>query len=90
MHDVLEKIEQIKKIDYEKELNHTKSYWRKYVKEHAKLELKEETEYDKKIKNIYNRSILLFPLLTNEQTGGIQAAVEIDEEKTQCGRYAYC
>lgn len=90
MHDMLEKIEQIKKMDYEKELNHTKNYWKKYVKDHTRLDLKEETEYEKKIKNIYNRSILLFPLLTNEQTGGIQAAVEIDEAKTQCGRYAYC
>lgn len=90
MHDILEEIEKIKKIDYEKELIQTKNYWRRYVKEHTKLELKEETEYERKIKNIYNRSILLFPLLTNEQTGGIQAAVEIDEKRTQCGRYAYC
>lgn len=90
MSEVLEQVEKIKKIDFEKELNQTRNYWRKYVKEHTRIELKEETEYERKIKNIYNRSILLFPLLTNEQTGGIQAAVEIDEHKTQCGRYAYC
>ncbi len=90
MHDVLNEIEKIKKIDYEKELLQTKNYWRRYVKEHSKLDLKEDTEYEKKIKKIYNRSILLFPLLSNEQTGGIQAAVEVDENRTSCGRYAYC
>ena len=31
------------------------------------------------IYNIYYRSILLFPLLTNSETGGIIASAEIDE-----------
>ena len=35
-------------------------------------------------------SILLFPLLTNKDTGGVAAAVEVDENLTQCGRYGYC
>ena len=39
---------------------------------------------------IYKRTILLYPLLTNELTGGISAAVEIDENRTKCGRYSYC
>ncbi|MCI8548870.1 MAG: glycoside hydrolase, partial [Bacilli bacterium] len=38
----------------------------------------------------YKRSILLFPLLTNYETGGIIASPEIDEDFTKCGRYAYC
>lgn len=42
------------------------------------------------MKNIYTRSILLFPLLSNSQTGGISAALEVDEERDKCGRYAYC
>lgn len=33
------------------------------------------------MKEIYIRSILLFPLLLNEQTGGISAALEVDEER---------
>ncbi|MCI8482356.1 MAG: hypothetical protein HFJ27_04725 [Clostridia bacterium] len=84
----LEEIEQkneiIQKIDFEKELASTVKYWRKYVKEHQTLLLQEDTPYDKKIKNIYNRTILLYPLLTNETTGGISASIEIDEHKTQC------
>ena len=91
MQSVESEIERIRKLDLNKEYNKTKSYWRKYVKEHNGLQLKEpENSYDEKIHNIYVRSILLFPLLTNQNTGGIIAAPEIDEELTQCGRYAYC
>lgn len=88
--DVEKKNEEIRKIDFGKELTNTLKYWRKYVKEHESLELKDSTEYDKKIKKIYHRTILLYPLLTNEETGGISASIEIDEKRTQCGRYSYC
>lgn len=88
--DIEEENKEIRKIDSEKELVGTIKYWRKYLKEHQTLELKENTEYDKKVKNIYNRTILLYPLLTNEETGGISASIEIDENKTECGRYSYC
>lgn len=78
-------------IDYKKLYDETKRYWQKYVKEHDALDLsKFTTEYEKKIIKIYKRTILLFPLLTNTATGGISAGIEIDEEKTKCGRYAYC
>ena len=33
---------------------------------------------------------MLFPLLTNKETGGVAAAVEVDENLAQCGRYGYC
>ncbi len=85
-----EKIEQIRKINFEKEYINTKKYWNKYVKDHTKIELNGTTEQDKKIRKIYNRTILLYPLLINETTGGISAGVEIDENLTQCGRYSYC
>ena len=49
-----------------------------------------ENSYEEKIQEIYKRSILLFPLLTNPETGGIIASPEIDENFTKCGRYAYC
>lgn len=91
MQSVEDEIERIKKIDLNKEYTNVKAYWRKYVKEHNGLDYKEpENSYDEKIQEIYKRSILLFPLLTNQNTGGIIAAPEIDENLTQCGRYAYC
>ena len=86
-----DEIERIKKIDLKKEYSNTKTYWRKYVKAHNGLNLKEpENSYEEKIYDIYRRSILLFPLLTNPETGGIIASAEVDENFSQCGRYAYC
>lgn len=86
-----EEIERVRRIDLKKEYSNTKSYWRKYVKNHNGLNLKEpQNEYDEKIFDIYKRSILLFPLLANHETGGIIAGAEIDEYFTKCGRYAYC
>ena len=86
-----DEIDRITKIDYKKEYSDTKTYWRKYVKKHNGLNLKEpENSYEEKIFEIYRRSILLFPLLTNLETGGIIASPEVDENFTKCGRYAYC
>lgn len=86
-----EEIDRVRRIDFNKEYSNTKSYWRKYAKNHNGLNLKEpQNEYDEKIFDIYKRSILLFPLLTNHETGGIIAGAEIDEYFTKCGRYAYC
>lgn len=90
LYDIEKRNEEIRKIDFGKELTNTIKYWKKYIKEHESLELKDNTEYDKKIKKIYHRTILLYPLLTNEETGGISASIEIDEKRTQCGRYSYC
>lgn len=86
-----DEIDRITKIDLNKEYNDTKSYWRKYVKAHNGLNLKEpQNSYEEKVFEIYKRSILLFPLLTNQETGGMIAAPEVDEDFSKCGRYAYC
>ena len=91
MADFEKEIERIRRIDFGSEYSKTKSYWRKYIKDHDGLNFKEpENSYERKIKEIYYRSILLFPLLTNHETGGIIASPEIDEDFTKCGRYAYC
>lgn len=51
-----------------------------------------ESTYKKylEMRKVYVRSILLFPLLSNEETGGISASIEIDEARTKSGRYSYC
>lgn len=80
-----DEVERIKKLDLKKEYLDTKNYWRKYVKSHNGLELKEsDNKYEEKIYEIYKRSILLFPLLSNPETGGMIAAPEIDEDFTKC------
>lgn len=97
--ETLKEIEKIKEIDVSKELEKTTKYWRNFVNEHDGLEMlskvrewKEKTSYDiyDKMKKIYIRTILLYPLLVNNKTGGISAAVETDEERKYSGRYSYC
>jgi len=90
--DMLNKeLREIKKMDIIKEEETVCKYWKKYVKDHTAINLKPETnELNKKFNNIYKRTILLFPLLLNNETGGISAAVEVDEQMTQCGKYNYC
>lgn len=84
-----DEIERIKNLNVEFLESEAKNYWNSYIKEHDTLNINERNlSYN--IKNIYNRSILLFALLINEKTGGISAGIEIDEDKTKCGRYSYC
>lgn len=89
--DMWKNIETLRKQDISHKQQEVEKYWKKYLKEHINIELKEEnSEYNVKFNRVYKRSILLFPLLTNEETGGILAALEVDESLTQCGRYGYC
>lgn len=94
--ELLEKIDEIRKMDVKTEKQNVVRYWRKFVKDHYKLGEKYQINnknykgYLENLNKIYKRSILLFPLLMDETTGGIVASAEADEQKTQCGRYAYC
>lgn len=102
--DEIEKnVNQIKKMNTEDKLEEVKKHWRKYTKEHDTLKVlneKENAKWKKRLnfddrkmnilKRVYSRTILLFPLLSNSATGGISAALEVDEEKDKSGRYSYC
>ncbi len=82
-------IERIKNLDVKNIKEDTIEYWKIYLKEHD-IEKIDNKEIDSKIKKIYDRTILLYPLLINKDTGGISAGIEVDEDKTKCGRYSYC
>jgi len=90
--DSLEKtVDRIRKLDFKNEYDMAKKYWKKYVKEHSGIELDlPETPKNRKIREIYIRTILLYSLLVNNETGGIAAAIEVDEEFNCCGGYDYC
>src|SRR5574344_131509 len=89
--DIEKSVEELRKIDFSHEYSNTKRYWIKYVQEHDTIRIKEKNEkIASKIRKVYLRSILLFPLLTNNATGGIAAAIEVDEEKVKSGGYSYC
>lgn len=83
------KLKEIKKLDVNELYTRTIEYWQEFVKQHDKLEII-NSNLDKKIKEIYIRTILLYPLLQNSKMGGMSAGIEIDEYKTRCGRYSYC
>ena len=89
LNDFDNEIERIRKISVEKELEDTKKYWKKYLKEHKKINI-ENNDRNAVIDKIYNRTVLLMPLLVNKETGGISAGVEVDETRSKCGRYSYC
>lgn len=85
--EIINDIDKIKKLNVQKELESVKKYWQKFVDNHYRLK---GQNYDSKIYEIYIRSILLFPLLTNKKTGGIIAALEGDDYKEKSGGYGYC
>ena len=89
LNELDDEIDRIKKLDVQNLLDNTVKYWRRFVKTHDENAIN-KSELSSKIKRIYNRSILLFPLLVHEKTGGISAGIEVDEDKTKCGRYSYC
>ena len=93
---ILDEIDDIRKMDVKAEKQNVSRYWKKFVKDHYKLEEKYQVTnknykgYLEKLNKIYKRSILLLPLFFNETTGGIVASAEVDENKEHSGRYAYC
>ena len=89
--EVIEKIDKLRKLNVDKEIEKIDKYWNKFLEEHNTLKLKKDgTEFGNKLVDIYNRTILFMPLLTNEKTGAITASLEVDEERDKCGKYAYC
>lgn len=90
-HDIEDKIQKCVKLNTDIEFENVKNYWNLYVENHSKIKIESnKSDFYKKLLEIYNRTILLFPLLINDETGGIVAALELDENRTKSGCYAYC
>lgn len=89
--NIEKQINQYSNLNIDDEIEKVRKYWNNYVLNHKRIKLKsDENEFSKKILEIYNRTILLFPLLINYNTGGIAAALEVDENRERCGSYSYC
>lgn len=58
----------------------------RYVRKHSEHKI---SKFPKEIQKIYIRSLLLFNVLYNNETGGYSAAIEVDEEKNFSGRYSF-
>ncbi|HZK26216.1 MAG TPA: glycoside hydrolase family 15 protein [Thermoclostridium sp.] len=78
-------IKEAKGTEFQKLLSITKQYWLDFFKKIVNIDVGDEIT-----SRIYRRSLLLFKLMSDKNTGGLLASPEIDEGFTQCGRYAYC
>lgn len=78
-------VRKARKSDYLEAYGITKDYWRNFVRESKHVETG-----NAEVDDLYKRSLLVFSLMSDERTGGLLAAPEIDEGFTKCGRYAYC
>jgi glucoamylase len=63
----------------------TAAYWNEFLAEAAPCPIP-----DAEISDLYDRSLLMFKLMSDEQTGSIIAAPEFDENFARCGGYSYC
>ncbi len=90
--EIEDEIDRLTKIEINKEYIQAKKYWKNYLDKHDGLKIKdvENKIVNSRVKEIYKRTILLFPLLQNEETGGVSASAEVDEQRQKSGRYAYC
>ncbi|SFJ14772.1 glycoside hydrolase family 15 protein [Thermoflavimicrobium dichotomicum] len=85
LHEARHQMTQAKRNAVEDYLQITQSYWHQYLKETKPL-----VTNHSKVKQIYERSLLVFKLMTDKKTGAVIAAPEFDEAYTRCGGYAYC
>ncbi len=67
----------------------TKKYWNEYLAKFQNNSLYLNTTKIKE-KEIIDRTILLYALITNPETGAVLASPDVDEDNSKCGRYGYC
>ncbi len=83
--DLRKSIAAAKAGHYRQKFAETEEYWKELLRSSAACETGKP-----EIDDLYKRSILVFKLMSDKNTGGLLASPEIDEEFTKCGRYAYC
>ncbi len=77
--------ERMKASKFDELLAYTRNYWHDYLRS-----CKGVKSGNDKADRVYRRSLLMFGLMADKNTGGLLASPEIDEGFTQCGRYAFC
>ena len=79
------KVFKMKGYEVDSLIEQTKNDWFRYLERGKRVDTG-SSELDE----LYRRSLLVFKLMSDEVSGGLLAAPEIDEHFTRCGRYAYC
>lgn len=74
-----------KAAGYQKLVSACQLYWKDYLKT-----IPPSVTGNKKLDDLYKRSLLTFPLLTDYQYGSMLAAPEADEDLVHCGGYGFC
>ncbi len=85
----LKRIEEVKAFNEDEEYSNVKKYWREYLERHLNYYVGNKTFSNKEL-DIIERTILMYALLSNRDTGAVLASPDVDEEFTKCGRYGYC
>jgi glucoamylase len=78
-------VQNVKNMDIIQEYRKTEKYWLEFINSAKSFSTCRED-----VKALYKRSLLVFKLMSDDSSGGLLAAPEIDEDFTRCGRYAYC
>ncbi len=87
--DCTSKIDYLKKQNEEELFNSVKKYWREYLDKHLNYFIG-NGKYSNKEIDIIERTILMYALLTNKETGAVLASPDVDENFMICGRYGFC
>ena len=85
----LASIENIRKEKEENLYQETKKYWREYSEKYLELYIGNKNFSNKEI-DIIERTILMYAILSDKETGAVLASPDVDENFTRCGRYGYC
>jgi len=85
----LRTIEHYRKLNEEELFQETKKYWREYTEKYLNKYIGDSKFSNREI-DIIERTILMYSLLSDKQTGAVLASPDVDENFTRCGRYGYC
>lgn len=87
--DTLKKVKRLVKEFKSKEISseykRTQDFWLDYI-----AKCRQVNTGNTVVDDLYKRTLLVFKLTSDEKSGGLLAAPEIDESFTRCGRYGYC
>lgn len=87
--DILKTVEWCKKQEENLLYESTKKYWNEYLNKFSNNIVYQGINKIKE-KEIIDRTILMYALVSNPETGATLASPDVDENFEFCGRYGYC
>lgn len=84
-HDAVHTLSEARAQSYDSLYQETLEYWQAYLQAAKPCPMEAEP-----IRTLYERSLLVMKLMSDEQTGAVIAAPEFDETFSRCGGYSFC